>query len=840
MKQIGTNIRLLQLRTAITLVWLCGLVSFAFAEKMETSIQEALYLFEMKGETADAIKMLEKAAMQGDEDDKEKAYFYLGKIQELAGNKTSANFYYEQSLARTNEVAKAYWLSERESATSSKPEALLRAPLQLKSPILRTFGKDPTFLLLRDGTISKIVDDRVENITVAPANKQIFNIDRQGIWYQPIDQDSLVFKALYASSPSKSFPITDITHLLIDGNRAIVQGEKQLSILNNKRIVTQIADKYNGCVPEGYFAPTNEFVLNCTDNALHFISPEDGSTKKSIAQFDVIRSVLIDKNMLFLVSGNYLYGYIPKARISPLWKISVSNIETMFSFEKSLVLLEASGRISLIDKKTGLIRKTIRSEASSVYPLAKGTLGLFSSEGAITAVDTVLNPLWHFNFAKPIEQSPIYTNGNLYLYFGDRKLVSLSPHYYGKKILLSEIMARQAAEITEHEEWEDLPPVLDSLFKLEPGNAEGWFFKALYLEQNKGSDRDKQKAWSEAVRLSSSNPQATQLILNRFSKAIGAKFVTLLPISPKTRYPQFFSSKKMLYTIDPAADRLLCINAETGELRWSKYIGTLDNSPVIDNDENTLVIASGYNIFIYDLNKDTSPASLQLPGKAFKMNVTEDAIYVSTWNGFLLKIQKPDNKLAWSRKIFSVPFLHTKSDKTIFACNLEGELVSLDDEAGQTQENSARKIPGQVSHMLSADSIITVASGNKLYLFNQKKKDTPPLQILMENDVSSLQVISDAGERKILVGLSDQSFLLYSEAGAPLWKFNGKNAVFPKPFVKDGFAWIDQGNEVIGISLKTGKKERKYSTPGGAGTPFILNHTLFSASPKRLLYGFTL
>ena len=133
----------------------------------------------------------------------------------------------------------------------------------------------------------------------------------------------------------------------------------------------------------------------------------------------------------------------------------------------------------------------------------------------------------------------------------------------------------------------------------------------------------------------------------------------------------------------------------------------LFNHPVIDNDENTLVIASGYNIFIYDLNKDTSPASLQLPGKAFKMNVTEDAIYVSTWNGFLLKIQKPDNKLAWSRKIFSVPFLHTKSDKTIFACNLEGELVSLDDEAGQTQENSARKIPGQVSHMLSADSIIT-------------------------------------------------------------------------------------------------------------------------------------
>lgn len=829
----------MNIRTTLALVWLCGLVSFTFAEKMETSIQEALYLFEMKGETSEAIKMLENAAMKGDEDDKEKAYFYLGKIQELSDNKISANFYYEQSLARTNEVAKAYWLSERESATSTKPEALLRTPIQLKSPIQKTFGKNPTFLLLNDGSICKIKDDRLDIITTAPAHQQIFNIDRQGIWYQPADQDSLVFKALYANTPNKSYPITGITHFWSEGNRVLVQTERQLSILNNKRIVSQIEDKYNGCVPEGFFAPTNEFVLNCTDNALHFISAEDGSPRKSISQFDVIKNVLIDKSSLYLISGNYLYAYYPKQRTSPFWKISASNIESLFSFEKEIVLLEASGRISLIDKRSGLTRKAIRSDASSIYPLAKGTLGLFSDEGAITAVDTLLNPLWHFNFAKPVEQAPIYTNGSLYLYFGDRKLVSLSPHYYGKKILLSEILARQAADIVEHEEWEDLPPILDSLFKLEPGNAEGWFFKALYLEQNKDNEREKQKAWSEAVRLSGSNPQTTQLILSRYGKAIGAKFVTMLPISPKTRYPQFFSSKKYLYTIDPAADRLFCINAESGEIRWAKYIGALDNSPVIENDENALAIASGYNISIYDLNKDVAPVTLQLPGKAFKMDVTENAIYISTWNGFLLKILRPENKLAWSRKVFSVPFLHSKSDREIFICNLEGDLVVLDDEAGQTQENSTRKIPGQISHLLSTDSITAAASGNKLYLFNQKKKD-PPLQILMENAISSLQIISDHGEKKFLVSLSDQTILLYSEAGAPLWKYAGKNAIFPKPFVKDGFAWIDQGNEVVGISLKTGKKEQRFSTPGGAGTPFILNHTLFSASPKRLLYGFSL
>ena len=142
---------------------------------------------------------------------------------------------------------------------------------------------------------------------------------------------------------------------------------------------------------------------------------------------------------------------------------------------------------------------------------------------------------------------------------------------------------------------------------------------------------------------------------------------------------------------------------------------------------------------------------------------------------------------------------------------------------------------------MSSDSIIAVAtSGNRLYLTNPNSKDTPPLQILMDDAISSLQLINDQGERKFLIGLANQSVLLYTESGAPLWKFHGANSIFMKPFVKDDLAWLDQGNEIVAISLKSGKVERKFSTPGGAGSPFIMNKILYSASPKRLLYGFSL
>ena len=839
-KRLDISSYRLSIRTALLLVWLCGIGATAFAEKMDSAIQEAIYIFEMKGETSEAIKILEDASINGDEDDKEKAFFYLAKIQELSNNNASASFYYGQSLARTNEISKAYFLSERESATNKSPESLLRAPLALKSPIQKTFGVSPVFLLLRDGSICKIHDDRAEIIASAPPHGQVFDISKQGIWYQSPEKDSLIFKSFYANKQNASFPITDIIHFFIEGNKVAVQGSKQFLILNNKKIVVKINDKYNGCTPEGFFAPTNDFILNCTDNALHFVSSSDGSSKKSIAQFDIIKNVLIDKRLVFLVSGNYLYSYAPKQRSAPLWKVPVGTIESMFSFGDNIALLESSGKVSLINKATGLFQKSVQTEASAIYPLAKGTLGLFSDEGTIITVDTLLYPLWHFNFAKPIESTPIQTNGNLYLNFGDRKLASIAPHYYGKKALLSDMLAKQAADLVEREEWDELLPVLDSLFILEPGNAEGWFFKALYLEKKSKNDKEKQKAWSEAVRLSSSNPQVTKLILNRYSKAIGAKFVNILPISPKTRYPQFFSGKKNLFTIDPAADKLFCINPETGEIRYTKQLGAMDNSPVIENDENTLAVAFGYNLTLYDLNRDVPLVSIQLPGKAFKANITESAIYISTWNGFLLKIQRPDNKLAWSKKIFSVPFLHTKYNESIFVCNLEGDFTILNDNSGLTKDNASRKISGQVAHLLNIDSTIAIASGNKLNLFNSKNKDALPQQILMESSISSLQMVNEQGEKRILVGLSDQSILLYSEAGAPLWKYSGKSAIFPKPFVKNGMAWIDQGNEIIGISLKTGKKEQKFSTPGGAGTPFVLNNILFSASSKRLLYSFSL
>ena len=266
----------------------------------------------------------------------------------------------------------------------------------------------------------------------------------------------------------------------------------------------------------------------------------------------------------------------------------------------------------------------------------------------------------------------------------------------------------------------------------------------------------------------------------------------------------------------------------------------MESSPVISSDEKSLALASGFNLNIYELSKEGKKTSIQLPGKAFNISLENEAVYISTWNGFLIKLTRPDGRLAWSRKIFDLPFLFARDDSQIIAASLEGNITHLWEGSGQIKQETQR-IQAGISQMAHSDSTMVFAtSNNRLMIYDSRHPDKEPLQILMETPIASLQTFNNHGAEYILVGLANQSLLLYSIAGTPLWKFQGKNSIFSTPFVDEGLAWLDQGSEVIAISLSDGKIIRRFSTPGGAGTPFILNKTLFSASSKRLLYGFSL
>ena len=816
--------------------------SHAFASKMASQLQEAIYLFEMKGEVDDAIRLLEKISRQGDDDDKESAFFYLGKIYDMANNKAQANHFYGRSQALTHTTSKAYWLAGRDAATNFSPERLLQKVIPLRSPIRKFFNGKNANILFENGHIAKIESGMIIEIaSKLGESDHLLHIDSDGMWYQNSTRDSLFYKPHNAPNQETSFEIKNVTQFTAVKNDAIAITDKSLFILDRKGSIISGNTDYTSCQLQNELFINDNFIINCPDNALHFISTSSATESNTIAQYDIINKTFIYKNNIYLISGNELFCYTLQNFKSPLWKVSIGNIESIQAFEKNIVTLEASGKITLYDRTTGSIISSVRANASNIYSLAQGTLGLFSNEGSVITVDTLLRPLWGFNFAKAPMMQPIAKRRFIYIPFENKKIYAIDAHYYGQRTLYSSKLTSQAVHLAKRKQWDNIAPILDTIIKNEPGNAEAHFLKAFNLERQQASEKERQSAWAEAVRLSTGSPQIARVVLRYYSKVIGAIFASQLNISPKTMYPQLLGSKKNLYTVDPATEQLICINAETGKQRWSTYIGKIGNAPVIQSDENSIVISTGYQMNIYDINKDAFNKSLQLPGKAFNFTMAGDFIYASTWNGFLLKISRASNTIIWSRKVYSMPFHVVKQNRSLQLCNLDGELMRINDDNGVTIENTTNKVQVNITAMEGIDStLVLVSSTNKLFLQNTKRKDFSPTQVLMEYPVVSMQVFRDQNENKIIISLSDQSILLYSSIGTPLWKFQGKKSIFSKPFIYDGKAWIDQGNEIIALSIKTGKIVKTFNMPGGAGTPFILNHTLFSASPKRVLYGFPL
>lgn len=817
---------------------------FAWSSKMASSINEATYLFELKGEFEEAISLLEKISVEGDDEDKAEAYFLLGKIHDLSKNFQSAIFNYTQALISPMTDAQAYWIAERLAYLDRSPERLIKANVKTKAPIVKIFGGNNPTLLLNNNQLLQLHGDKFVSVpTVLPENTIIHAISNTGIWFSEPDKFVLHFQPKQAKKPTKNYAIdSQVSTLLpLSGNQALVMTEKTLLYVSNEGIRFSIENRYKGCTPLGIFSPTNQFVLNCPDNALHLLQADDGTDHTVLSQIDAIDKVIISQEGILLTSGNSSWYYKPHRQTAPLWKYTGNTIEDVTLFGNRFAILESVGMLKLLNPETGNVISRLQTDAERLFPVARGELGVFTQEGAMTVVDTLLVPLWKYHFGQNLLYDPISGPGLLFLPLADGSIKVISSLYYGKKNLLTNQFAQQASSLAANGAWTSVAPLLDSLRHLEPGNATAWYLMALMRERNNAPENVKQKTWAEAVRFSIGDSKASASSLFHYSKAIGARYVRFLNMSPRTLYPHFFGNDKNLFTVDPAAQTLLNINPETGEIRWIKNLGNLENSPVMANNATTLAIASGFHVTISDLTRDSHSTSLELPGKPFQIQFSEDAIFISTWNGFLIKLLQPNYNLAWSRKIFTIPFHFSVNQKSIFLASLDGELLHVGNVSGQVQKHGPN-LHTSITALQSADSLLAVASEeDEITIYSNTINYQELQKINTKSSILSMQWVYNGATKNLLVSLANQQIKMFRlGSDDPIWTYQGNGSIFATPVIYKSLAWIDQGNSIVGLSLSKGTVEKRFSTPKGAGTPFILNNTLFSASPKRLLYAFPL
>ncbi|MBP5248260.1 MAG: hypothetical protein J6Z31_10470 [Fibrobacter sp.] len=810
---------------------------------MDMELYEAVYQFELKGNFADAQDLLSRISLEGDEEDKSKAFFLLGKIQEVSENPQTAVFYYRQALANPNNVQEAYFLASRIATLDSNPERIVLNRTKFSAPIRKTFASCAPSILLVNNQIYSLHEEKFIPVPLyIPADSKIFSITYQGIWYSSNRGSILHFQSKDSKQPVHSYPFdSPIENVLpIPGLGAMVMTEKDFAFAGSEGIRFAVENRYRGCTPVGLYTPRNELVLNCQDNALHLLNAENGEETQTLPLIDPIREAILTDNGIYASSSNAFWYFRPQTSQSYLWENSGNPIEDATFFGKKLAVLESGGSLKLLEPETGTESAHATVDGESLFEIAKGALGVFSQEGALTVLDTNLRTLWRYHFGKPLIAKPLKSQGQVFLPFENNELVTISALHYGMKPILSQTFSSKASAEMSAGNWQKALQFVDSAAALEPGNPTASYLRAVYMEQIGADEKSRASAWASAVRNSYGNDKAAEGILSHYAKIIGASYVHFLPLSPRTLYPNLFSAGHNLFTVDPAAQTLLSLDPSTGEIRWSKKLGALETSPVLSNDASHLAIASGFRVDIHDLNQNGKTHFSELPGKPFQIKFSNDAVFISTWNGYLIKLLAPNYRIAWARKLFNLPFLFDISKSSIAVASLEGSLGFVSDMTGQNALPMT-SAGANISVMEVSDSLLAVGTDQSEIRIYDQKTNSLQLTLPTSSNILSLKWLNIGNSKYLLAGLSDQKICLYGlTSKEPLWTYAGENSIYTTPVVKGNSLYIDQKSYVAKISLSKGTLEKRFPTPGGSGTPFILDNTLFCASPKRLLYAFPL
>ena len=379
----------------------------------------------------------------------------------------------------------------------------------------------------------------------------------------------------------------------------------------------------------------------------------------------------------------------------------------------------------------------------------------------------------------------------------------------------------------------------DSILHLEPGNAEARFFKALYTEQIKAPLEERKKAWAEAIKVSTNDFTQKQKILSHYSDIIGANFVVPLDLSPKTVYPKLYSYKNYLYLLDPASRQILLIDSETGKKRTEIKLEKIENSSVTAAKDNLFAVASGFSLKILNLDVPEKFKRLEMPGKIFQLYFSEEALFVSTWNGFIVKILLNNLQQAWSRKVESEAFFISILGNEIVTTSLSGKIEHLFNMSGQIKQMK-QNLQSEISQVISGDSSIGyITNDRRILLYNGHGNSF--LSLSFEKIPVFGRFVSVNGKPHLLLYFEDNEIALYSlPHGKRIWNYQAKFSAFNEFVLQTKSFWIDQNEELLELSLDSGKVLRKLSIYGGTGAPFILNHTLYTITPQKLLYSFSL
>ena len=820
-----------------------GLLNLGFA--LDLRLKQAEYLYELEGEKDAAINLLQKVTKSSNPNDVKRSYLGLAKIYDWSGQADSAQKYYEFFLQKPcKDPTTKQWVSNRLNLLQSQAPHFFLKSHNFSSPIT-SIAQNEKFvtILLNNGNLYSLDSVGLKKTPfMLKHSQQIVYANHKSFWVNNYENERILLEYDYHGKLTHNNIELDgklLDKLELSNNRILISTAKSIYLLKNHRKVWQISNQYQGCTPISEAFSLKQVYFNCLDNAVRIVNLEDGLELETINLLNPVDSIFSTNNGLFISNNQGLLLKSPIEQPSATqWQKTFINIHSILAFDRDkLAVLESDGSLNLLNQKNGQLISRTMVEPGALFQ-NQGYLGLISWSGNLFLMDNQAKVFASYQSGYSPKQQPLINHQFICLQVSDKQIAVLSNQYYGKTHHHLQNSLDSMVNFHQQGKLSAAQSIADSLLQKEPGNKNAWVVKA-NVQGQMGSTDSALWAWSNAARFSNHHiaGYSKNLILREFAQAAQANWIQSLPSLQKS-YPKILSNSKHIFSLDAEGSNLVAIDPATGSYNWRSSLQKLETDYTLGHDENLLALSSHYNAAIYDLHdKGKHIGNLDLPGKAYKIHFTTKYIYISTWNGFLMKFDKKSLQALWSRKLFTAEALIDNFNDKIVALSTKGDMIHIDDNTGATLEEININL-NSITLLHSNDSLLFVLNiDGTLNTFNNKleKIITHPFG----QQVFSLQKTKH--NNKVIVGLANQQIRLFDVYKKTfLWNFQGKNSIFVKPLLSDNQIFLDQGEKVIQLDLENGHLIKSWDLPGGCGSIWLHNDLLIVPSALGFLYQFTL
>jgi len=566
--------------------------------------------------------------------------------------------------------------------------------------------------------------------------------------------------------------------------------------------------RFLDCDLEGELYLAQRTMYKCS-NALHLV-PKKRGTEILVPLEGKPEKVFLILDGFFLYSENSLYFYRIGDGLDLVWRIPSIEVQDIEDFDGKIYVLDVSGKISLLNKNSGQLVSSVKSDGESFFKPGVGLIGTYQKNGGISVFDTILVNLWDYQIDGEIAGTPIIKSDSVIFNLQDGNSEILYTRHYQK------LKAPDSSDI-------------DYLLNFESGSALAWY----RIAERDNSD----SAWKRAVAYGARKQELSALVFAKYAEKIGAKWVRHLPISQNMLYPNMFSDANWLFVYDAEAQSLLKFSLETGNANGEIPLPKDRKYVVEDNEPPWLILSSGFWLSQFSLREQKS-VSLEMPGKPFSFLRSRDSVYVGLWNGFALKYFAPNMRLERSAKVSSAPVLLARGKMGVYSLS-QGKIALLSSKTPAIREFNQDL--SEADYFKFKNDLFVVASkeGDFQIFSEQEFKQLGSFSV--HSQVISIELPEIGGKIYALVGKADQTLSLYEvPSGRHIWTFESEGSGLMQFALHGSHIWLDQDGSVAAIDMSSGKIVKKHSIFGKGASISIKGNTLYCATPEKLLYAFPL